>query len=31
VVCDQKNWKELVACLQPNRRVEVEVKGETAR
>ncbi|MBK9116997.1 MAG: OmpA family protein [Betaproteobacteria bacterium] len=28
VKCDQKNMKELIACLQPNRRVEVEVKGE---
>jgi OOP family OmpA-OmpF porin len=24
---DQKNRKALIACLQPNRRVEVEVKG----
>ncbi|MEO8303643.1 MAG: OmpA family protein [Betaproteobacteria bacterium] len=28
VQCDQKNMKELIACLQPNRRVDVEVKGE---
>ncbi len=28
VQCDQKNRKELIACLQPNRRVDVEVKGE---
>ncbi len=28
VVCEQKNMKELIACLAPNRRVEVEVKGE---
>ncbi|MCZ2134947.1 MAG: OmpA family protein [Burkholderiales bacterium] len=28
VVCEQKNRKQLIACLQPNRRVEVEVKGE---
>jgi len=27
-VCNQKNMKELIACLAPNRRVEVEVKGE---
>jgi len=31
VVCDQKNFKALVACLQPNRRVEVEVKGEAVK
>jgi OmpA-OmpF porin, OOP family len=31
VQCDQKNLKELIACLQPNRRVEVEVKGETKK
>ena len=29
VQCDHKNRKELIACLQPNRRVDVEVKGET--
>ena len=28
VVCNQKNLKELIACSRPNRRVEVEVKGE---
>jgi len=28
VTCEQKNMKELIACLAPNRRVEVEVKGE---
>ena len=31
VQCDQKNRKELIACLQPNRRVEVQVKGETVK
>ena len=31
VQCDQKNFKELVACLQPNRRVDVEVKGEAKK
>ncbi|MCC7325480.1 MAG: OmpA family protein [Burkholderiales bacterium] len=31
VVCKQKNWKELVACYAPLRRVEVEVKGEGVR
>ncbi|MEA3122114.1 MAG: OmpA-OmpF porin, family, partial [Paraburkholderia sp.] len=25
--CNQKNHKALVACLAPNRRVEVEVVG----
>lgn len=28
VVCNQSNRKALIACLQPHRRVEVEVKGE---
>ncbi|CAG0952251.1 Outer membrane protein A [Burkholderiales bacterium] len=28
VKCDQTKRKELIACLQPHRRVEVEVKGE---
>jgi OOP family OmpA-OmpF porin len=28
VVCNMKAMKELIACLAPNRRVEVEVKGE---
>ena len=31
VQCDQKNLKELIACLQPNRRVEVQVKGEAKK
>ncbi len=31
LVCNQKNFKELVACLAPDRRVEVEVKGEMVK
>jgi OOP family OmpA-OmpF porin len=31
VQCDQKNRKELIACLQPNRRVDVEVKGDVKK
>ena len=31
VQCDQKNLKDLIACLAPNRRVEVQVKGESTR
>ncbi len=31
LVCKQKNMKELIACYAPNRRVEVEVKGEAVR
>ena len=31
VVCNQKALKELIACLAPNRRVEVEDKGETVK
>ena len=31
VVCDQKNQKALIECLAPNRRVEVEVKGESTK
>jgi len=31
VVCNQKALKELIACLAPNRRVEVEVKGEAVK
>ena len=29
--CQQKNWKELIACLAPDRRVDVEVKGEAVK
>ena len=31
VQCDQKNFKALVECLAPNRRVEVQAKGETSK
>ena len=31
VVCKQTNRKELIACLAPLRRVEVEVKGEAIK
>lgn len=31
VTCTQRNLKELIACLAPNRRVEVEVKGESVK
>jgi OOP family OmpA-OmpF porin len=31
LVCEQKNLKEKIACLQPNRRVEIQAKGETAK
>jgi len=31
VVCNMTAMKELIACLAPNRRVEVEVKGESTR
>jgi OOP family OmpA-OmpF porin len=31
VVCNMKAMKELIACLAPNRRVEVEVKGEAVK
>jgi OOP family OmpA-OmpF porin len=31
LVCKQKNMKELIACYAPDRRVEVEVKGEATK
>ena len=31
VQCDQKNFKALVECLAPNRRVEVQAKGESTK
>jgi len=31
VQCDQKDMKALINCLQPNRRVEVLVKGEARK
>ena len=31
VQCDQKQMKALIECLQPNRRVEVQVKGEAKK
>jgi outer membrane protein OmpA-like peptidoglycan-associated protein len=31
VQCDQKNRQELIACLQPNRRVEIQAKGEATK
>jgi OOP family OmpA-OmpF porin len=31
VQCNQKEMKALIACLQPNRRVDVQVKGETKK
>jgi MtrB/PioB family decaheme-associated outer membrane protein len=31
VQCDQKNQNELIACLAPNRRVEVQVKGDATK
>ena len=31
LVCEQKNLKEKIACLQPNRRVEIQAKGEATK
>jgi OOP family OmpA-OmpF porin len=31
LTCTQKNMKELIACYAPDRRVEVEVKGEMVK
>ncbi len=31
VQCDQKAMKALIECLQPNRRVEVQMKGEQTK
>ena len=31
LVCKQANMKELIACYSPDRRVEVEVKGEIVK
>ena len=31
VQCDQKDRKALIECLAPNRRVEVQVKGEATK
>ena len=31
VQCDQKEMKALIDCLQPNRRVDVQVKGESKK
>jgi OOP family OmpA-OmpF porin len=31
LVCNQKNLKEKIACFAPDRRVEVEVKGEAIK
>jgi len=31
VKCEMKAMKQLIACLAPNRRVEVEVKGEATK
>jgi OOP family OmpA-OmpF porin len=31
LTCNQKNLKELIACYAPDRRVDVEVKGEVTK
>jgi OOP family OmpA-OmpF porin len=31
LVCEQKNLKEKIACFAPNRRVEVQAKGEITK
>lgn len=31
VVCAQKSLRELIVCLQPHRRVEIEVKGDAVK
>ena len=31
VTCTQKNLKERIACFAPDRRVEVQAKGESTK
>ncbi len=31
LACNQKNLKEKIACLQPDRRVEIQAKGESTK
>ncbi|HTP99470.1 MAG TPA: OmpA family protein, partial [Casimicrobiaceae bacterium] len=31
VQCDQKSFKQLVECLAPNRRVEIQAKGDSTK